>query len=108
MTTDPEEGSRQVDAMQPEPLKVGDSVRLKAGDGSMTMTVVGFEDYGNMVVCDLGQVLEIATLEADTVVTPELVKEWEAKARRMMEEGAALLPKRDTFPASSLVRVDRD
>lgn len=53
MTTDEEEGRRQIEAMQPRPFAVGDMVRLSAG-GSRTMTVVGLEDYGNQVVCEWG------------------------------------------------------
>jgi uncharacterized protein YodC (DUF2158 family) len=50
MTTDPEEGRRQIEAMQPPQLKVGDKVRLKAG-GEHVMTVVAVYDYGNKVDC---------------------------------------------------------
>ena len=51
MTTDPEEGRRQAETMQPEPIKVGDRVRLSAG-GERVMIVVAMEDYGNKVVCE--------------------------------------------------------
>ena len=73
MTTDPEEGRRQIEAMKPEPLKVGDKVRLKAG--TQVMRVVQLEDYGNMVDCN-----------------------W-------FEDGDVACS--DTFPAASLVRVDK-
>lgn len=77
MTTDEEEGKRQIAAMQPAPFKVGDKVRLSAG--SQTMTVVALEDYGNMAVC-----------------------EWEPEP--VPPDHAAQY--RDTFSARSLVRVE--
>lgn len=78
MTTDPEEGRRQIEAMQPEPIKVGDKVRLAAG-GECTMTVVELQDYDNMAVC-----------------------EWDPKQRDVNLWEI----KRDTFPVRSLVRVE--
>jgi hypothetical protein len=51
VTTDPEEGARQIEAMKPKPLKVGDKVRL-AACGERTMTVVELQDYDNMAVCE--------------------------------------------------------
>ena len=50
MTTDPEEGRRQIESMTPH-LKVGDEVRLKAG-GNRVMHILSFEDYGNMAVVE--------------------------------------------------------
>ncbi|SRR5690349_11251700 len=78
VTTDPEEGARQIEAMKPEPLKVGDKVRLSAG-GERTMTVVELQDYDNMAVCD-----------------------WDDPAAVLPE----MRELRDTFPVRSLVRVD--
>lgn len=53
MTVDPQEGRRQIEAMQPPALKVGDKVRLSAG-GERVFTVVELQDYDNMAVCDWG------------------------------------------------------
>lgn len=51
MTTDPEEGRRQVEqATQPQEFKVGDRVRLKAGGPEMRVVEVG--DYGNQITCE--------------------------------------------------------
>ena len=77
MTTDPEEGRRQIEAMQPEPIKVGDKVRLSAG-GERVMTVVELQDYDNMAVCECPGPSE------DQI------------------DGFS----RDTFPVRSLVRVE--
>jgi hypothetical protein len=65
MTTDPEEGQRQAEAMQPPKLKVGDKVRLKAG--SLLMRVVSLEDYGNQVVCE-GEPDQCETYSARSLV----------------------------------------
>jgi hypothetical protein len=77
MTTDPEEGRRQTEAMQPPALKVGDKVRLSAGIGPMT--VVELRDYANMAVV-----------------------EWK---QRSWTDGP-MTTERGTFPVRSLVRVD--
>lgn len=50
VTTDPEEGRRQIEAMKPEPLKVGDKVRLSAG-GEREMRIADLKDYGNVAMC---------------------------------------------------------
>jgi uncharacterized protein YodC (DUF2158 family) len=50
MTTDPEEGRRQIEAMKPPAIKVGDKVRLKAG-GERVMLVIELYDYGNKALC---------------------------------------------------------
>ena len=84
MTTDEQEGRRQIEAMQPEPIKVGDKVCLRAAASFVSqaevdakagrvMTVKAMEDYGNVAVC-----------------------EW----------GEAPHTDRDTFPVRSLVRVE--
>jgi hypothetical protein len=52
VTTDPEEGRRQIEAMKPEPLKAGDTVRLAAGSERTTMIVLEMQDYDNMAVCE--------------------------------------------------------
>ena len=57
MTTDEEEGRRQVKAMKPERLKIGDRVRLAAG-GGRTMTVIDTQDYGNQVVCEWEELMK--------------------------------------------------
>ena len=51
MTTDPQEGARQIEAMKPPALKMGDKVRLSAG-GERVMIVVELQDYGNAAVCE--------------------------------------------------------
>ena len=81
MTTDPEEGRRQIEAMKPEPLKVGDRVRLAAAINSdlTAMVVVALEDYGNQAVCVPG------------AAPADIAHEY-----------------RETFPASALVRVDQE
>lgn len=82
VTTDPEEGHRQIEATKPERLKVGDRVRLKAGGA--VMTVVALEDYGNNVVCT-----------------------WEETRYGVAtDDGTLMLDKRDTFPAASLVKAE--
>ncbi len=78
MTTDPEEGRRQAEAMQPEPIKLGDKVRLSAG-GDRVMTVVALKDYGNMVVCEWSQ--------------------WDESFHDAVKH-------HDAFPPRSLVRAD--
>lgn len=93
MTTDPEEGQRQIEAMKPEPLKVGDKVRLKAG-GERVMTVVEQLDYGNNLACEW---LEFNPGGLD----PN--KGYSYEELSGMSDTVA---KRDTFPARSLVRVD--
>jgi uncharacterized protein YodC (DUF2158 family) len=75
MTTDPDAARRQIEAMAPSALQVGDLVRLKAG-GNRVFTVVAIEDYGNNAVC-----------------------EWQE------HEGALAQARRDTFPAHTLVRI---
>lgn len=85
MTTDPEEGRRQVEAMQPKPLKVGDKVHLRAG--GREMTVVGVVDYGNMIHCQWAEVV---------------AEDWGDG------KGASVTTKTmgDTFSADVLVRVE--
>lgn len=78
MTTDPEEGRRQIEAMKPEPLKVGDKVRLAAG-GERVFRVAELQDYGNMAECEWYEPLGVG----------------DAVARRF-----------DIFPVSSLVLVE--
>lgn len=78
MTTDPEEGRRQIEAMKPEPLKVGDKVRLAAG-GERVFRVAEPQDYGNMIECEWYEPLGVG----------------DAVARRF-----------DVFPVSSLVLVE--
>jgi uncharacterized protein YodC (DUF2158 family) len=78
MTTDPDEGRRQIKATKPPAIKVGDTVRLRAG-GERTMTIVALEDYGNMAVC-----------------------EWQH------HEGALAQAERDTLPVSGLVLAELD
>ena len=78
MTTDPEEGARQIEAMKPPALKVGDRVRLTAG-GERVMTVVHLRDYDNMAVCD-----------------------WDVPDAVLVEDKQ----RRDSFPVRSLVRVE--
>ena len=80
MTTDADEGARQIADMKPEPFKVGDKVRLKAG-GERVMTVAALEDYGNLAVCAW----------------------WEPKDS---PEGLEPTEKRDSFPVSSLVLAE--
>lgn len=84
MTVDPEEGRRQIEAMKPEPLKVGDKVRLTAG--TQVMTVVGVADYGNIAHCQWAEVV----------------------AEKWGDDAATVITKTmgDTFPVSSLVRVE--
>lgn len=67
MTTDPDEGRRQIEAMQPAPLKVGDKVRLSAG-GERVMTVVTLNDYANSVVCKWVEVVAESFDEAGGMV----------------------------------------
>jgi hypothetical protein len=49
MTTDPDEGRRQIEAMKPPAIKVGDKVRLRAG--GRVMEVIGLADYQNLAEC---------------------------------------------------------
>lgn len=79
MTTDAEEGRRQVEAMKLPALKVGDRVRLAAG--GQEMEIVALEDYGNKVMCEWGP------KQVD-------VNLWQIN--------------RATFPVRSLVRVDQE
>jgi hypothetical protein len=81
MTIDPEEGRRQIEAMKPPALKVGDKVRLSAG-GERVMTVLGLYDYGNNAMCEWRE--------------PWILAEDETQAD----------DKRDMFPVRSLVRVE--
>jgi hypothetical protein len=80
MTTNPEEGRRQTEAMQSPKLKVGDKVRLAAG-GERVMTVVELQDYDNQAVCEWNP------KQLD-------VNLWEIN--------------RDTFPVRSLVLVNSE
>lgn len=93
MTTDPEEGRRQIEAMQPSALKVGDKVRLKAG-GERVMIVVGERDYGNVLECEWYE-LNSGGLDPD--------KGYSYEELSGMSETVA---KRDTFPVRALVRVE--
>lgn len=86
MTTDAEEGRRQIEAMKPEPLKVGDKVRLKAG-GERVMTVIGTADYQNLVEC----------VWSEPATDPALLR-----------KGASTEAKRDVFPVRSLMRVEAE
>jgi len=85
MTTDPDEGRRQLEAMKPEPLKVGDKVRLAAG-GERIMTVVAMEDYGNNAVCQWADVIAESFHDKGGIISTGT--------------------KRETFPVRSLVRVE--
>jgi hypothetical protein len=77
MTTDPDEGRRQIEAMMRQPvIAVGTLVRLMAG-GERVMTVVAIEDYGNVLVC-----------------------EWQTT------QSGLDVAQRESFPAGSLVRIE--
>jgi hypothetical protein len=77
MTTDPDEGRRQIEAMTQQPvIAVGTLVRLRAG-GERVMTVVAIEDYGNVFVC-----------------------EWQTT------QSGLDVAQRDSFPAGALVRIE--
>jgi uncharacterized protein YodC (DUF2158 family) len=91
MTTDPEEGRRQIEAMKPEPLKVGDKVRLKAGVRGMV--VVALEDYGNMVVCEWME------------LNPGGLDPNKGYSYEELSGLSDTVAKRDTFPAAALVRA---
>lgn len=91
MTVDPEEGRCQIEAMKPEPLKVGDKVRLAAGQS--VMVVVELEDYGNMAVCEWMPTEPLSISEHDD-------------GYRDTPAGSNPSPQRETFPVSSLVRVE--
>ena len=79
MTTDSDEGRRQAEAAKPEPLKVGNKVRLRAGGN--VMVVVALEDYGNQAVC-----------------------EWRSLVGTDGQPGDFLM--REPFPAASLVQAE--
>jgi hypothetical protein len=70
MTTDPEEGERQVEAiLSKERIKIGDTVNLKAvGHFGKPMTVVGLEHYGDIAVC------EYKSLHRDIFPTRSLIR----------------------------------
>jgi uncharacterized protein YodC (DUF2158 family) len=77
MTTDPDEGRRQIEAMMRQPvIAVGTLVRLRAG-GERVMTVVAIEDYGNWTVC-----------------------EWQTT------QSGLDVAQRESFPAGALVRIE--
>lgn len=82
VTTDPEEGARQIEAMKPPALKVGDRVRLTAG-GERVMQIIELRDYDNMALC---------------VWAPD-GRDWAGSM-----ECIELL--QDVFPVRSLVRVE--
>ena len=71
MTTDPDEGRRQLEAMKPEPLKVGDTVRLKAGGRPMVVVDldIALEECFSMAMCEWMDVDDVKQQDAFPVTS---------------------------------------